>query len=912
MNILSNNFAKPFVISLLSLSILAACGGSSNNTPAPTPTPAPAPTDPEEAIFSVALFSEDSANVTNRYFPLKPGVSMVYEGLNDEGELERVEIGISHETRMVDGVLSRIVVDRAYVDGELEEETFDWYAQDMDGNVWYMGEDSVEIEDGEVISSAGSWESGLDIDGVGSIATAGVLMKAEPFTVGDTYQQEFYPGVAEDMAEILALDVSVDLDLVTLADGSQASNFITLQTLEWVPLDPDPAASEEHKYFAPGIGLVLETDTAGAQRVELKQIMDDTMPNLSPEDFSSPTLINNKFFPLVPGTTYRFITSEGEDEELILYEVLDETRDVMGISTRVVRDRVYIDGDEFSGILVEDTRDWFAQDDEGNVWYMGEEVDNYDDNGVFSDNDGSWEAGVDGAQPGIQMKQNPLKGDSYHQEYLLGEAEDIAAIVSTNASTSLENGTAYTSLKVKEWNPLEEGSTEYKYYAAGVGFIREEKLDEAGEVEEAIELNSVEIAQSFENFALQAVYNEAEDEAQVIIAGSAEPDFFKTLQCYAPNGLSIVNAEVDEDSGNYADFQYDTAKTELDELALAYPTGTYWCIATTPDDGLLLGSASLDYEFSASIVPNFPINGSEDVAITGLSLTWTLVEDAAVIVVDIENSLTGDSLEVDLPGDSTSFSVPDDLLAEGSEYEVGFETIHASGNTTVFEDYSFTTAGVPPLDEEPDEENFGDFESLELFVVYNATDDDAQIFVEAEALDDTIMLELSISDPNGNIIHQVAFEDGEELGITDVLYESSEPAISELEEQFPGGEYTYTATFIDDDEEEFEGTGSIALAYEVLVAPSITFPGEDEEGISAFEPLTITWTGIPAAAETLVLEVEADETGETYSVELATDASSFTLPANWMVPATVYVIDLEVEHENGNVTVVDTEFETQE
>ena len=151
------------------------------------------------------------------------------------------------------------------------------------------------------------------------------------------------------------------------------------------------------------------------------------------------------------------------------------------------------------------------------------------------------------------------------------------------------------------------------------------------------------------------------------------------------------------------------------------------------------------------------------------------------------------------------------------------------------------------------------------------------------------MTSLSISDPKNDIIHQAEFTDSDDLGITDVLYETSEPSIEELEEDFPAGEYTFSAELIDDDK-ELEGTGTVTLAYEVLAAPTITFPLEDASGINAANPLTITWTGIDADAdaEEIILEVEADETGETCAIELDVDATEFTIPANWMLSGTNY------------------------
>ncbi|NND91550.1 MAG: hypothetical protein HKN42_11870 [Granulosicoccus sp.] len=426
------------------------------------------PTDIAEPEFSVVNFNDDSFNVDNPYFPLPPGTTSRLEGQNEEGDVETVVTTVSHETRTVNGVESAIVVDREYENGELVEETFDWYAQDIAGNVWYMGESSTEYEDGEAASMEGSWEAGADVDNTGVIASAGIIMKENP-TVGDTYRHEIYPGIAEDGAEVTALDAQF-----TYADGSTVT---ALQVREFNPLEPE--SDDEYKYYKSGFGLIAEENVDGSARIELIESYDQREPDIDPANFSQPTLINHQYLPLVPGDTYTYQVETDEGVERIVVEVLDDTRLVAGINARVVRDRVYLDD-----VLIEDTFDWFAQDDEGNIWYLGEEVDNYeyDDNGelVGIDNEGAWEAGVDDAQPGIVMPAMPRVGDSYRQEYLPGEAEDIGAIVGFDVTVELRDGATYQTLKTRDWNPLDtESGVEFKYYAADVGLVREE--DEEGE-----------------------------------------------------------------------------------------------------------------------------------------------------------------------------------------------------------------------------------------------------------------------------------------------------------------------------------------------------------------------------------------------------------------------------------------------
>ena len=122
-------------------------------------------------------------------------------------------------------------------------------------------------------------------------------------------------------------------------------------------------------------------------------------------------------------------------------------------------------------MLIEDTDDWFAQDDSGTVWYFGEEVDNYS-KGKLKDHAGSWEAGVDGAMPGIVMQARPTVGASYRQEYYFGEAEDAAEVVEVGLTITTPYGTFRDVIKIRETTALEPDVLEFKFYAPDVGLIK--------------------------------------------------------------------------------------------------------------------------------------------------------------------------------------------------------------------------------------------------------------------------------------------------------------------------------------------------------------------------------------------------------------------------------------------------------
>ena len=181
----------------------------------------------------------DAANfvdsVTNPFFPLAPGSRWIYDGTS-EGEVERVEVIVTGERRTILGISATVVRDTVTIGGQVVENTHDWYAQDREGNVWYLGEASQDIENGQVVSTAGSWEAGVDG------AYPGIVMKAEP-KAGDAYRQEYYRGEAEDLAEVL----EVEADRVLIQ--------------EWNPLDPGVV---EEKAYERGVGLVGEEKVRGA------------------------------------------------------------------------------------------------------------------------------------------------------------------------------------------------------------------------------------------------------------------------------------------------------------------------------------------------------------------------------------------------------------------------------------------------------------------------------------------------------------------------------------------------------------------------------------------------------------------------------------------------------------------------
>jgi len=187
-------------------------------------------------------------------------------------------------------------------------------------------------------------------------------------------------------------------------------------------------------------------------------------PVINPADFVSE--VTNKYFTLKPGKKFTYRDSAGTERIEIV--VTGETKKIMGVTTIVVRATEWK-----KGVLKEDTRDWYAQDKEGNVWYFGEAVDNYVD-GKLDNHSGSWEAGVDGAKPGIVMLGRPKVGEIYRQEYYREHAEDMGTVVALDKKITTSAGAFTDCLQIKDWSKIEWAS-EYKYYCPTPGFLVKEE-----------------------------------------------------------------------------------------------------------------------------------------------------------------------------------------------------------------------------------------------------------------------------------------------------------------------------------------------------------------------------------------------------------------------------------------------------
>lgn len=225
----------PVIIAALTGALGTGCGPDRVTAPDFSNTTLPTfPSDPSGFV----------ARIDNPYLAFAPGRVFRYQSQTAEG-LETNVVEVTNKTKRILGIAATVVHDQEYLDGVLVEDTFDWYAQDTQGNVWYLGEDSRQIQNGVVVGTEGSWEAGVNG------ASAGLIMLAKP-KVGAQYQQEFAAGVAEDMAKVLSLSATAEVVYGAFTG--------CLKTEEWTPLEP---GAREAKFYAPGVGLVLELQSRG-------------------------------------------------------------------------------------------------------------------------------------------------------------------------------------------------------------------------------------------------------------------------------------------------------------------------------------------------------------------------------------------------------------------------------------------------------------------------------------------------------------------------------------------------------------------------------------------------------------------------------------------------------------------------
>ncbi|MEK6271144.1 MAG: hypothetical protein AABM42_00630 [Actinomycetota bacterium] len=245
------NLREPIAAALAVLAAalaVAACGSGDNDSEGSSDAGLPQGSEPVD--LNPADFTTE---IDNPYWPMAPGSRWVYRETDTEGTVQRVVVTVTRKTKKIaNGVEANVVHDEVTENGEPVEVTDDWYAQDSDGNIWYLGEDTTEYENGKPVSTAGSFEAGADG------AQPGIILPADP-EVGVTYRQEYYAGEAEDEGEIFSLDEQAEVPFGHFTG--------VLMTRDLNPLEPKVL---EYKFYARDVGPVLAVSVSGgSDREEL-------------------------------------------------------------------------------------------------------------------------------------------------------------------------------------------------------------------------------------------------------------------------------------------------------------------------------------------------------------------------------------------------------------------------------------------------------------------------------------------------------------------------------------------------------------------------------------------------------------------------------------------------------------------
>ena len=215
---------------------------------------------------------------------------------------------------------------------------------------------------------------------------------------------------------------------------------------------------------------------SACKKEKIRMIDSSYKPDINSAKFTNGTNLTNPYFPATAGKKYIYEGQTSDGLEHIEEQRLASTKTILGITCIVVNFKGYLNGK-----LIEEAWDWYAQDTSGNVWYFGEAVDNYNPNGTLKDHAGSWEAGVDDAKPGTIMPANPQMGMAYREEYYFNHAEDRAEITGTGLTVSIPMNTYTNCIKTRNWTELEPDLNENKFYAPGIGVVKEVDLKDNSE-----------------------------------------------------------------------------------------------------------------------------------------------------------------------------------------------------------------------------------------------------------------------------------------------------------------------------------------------------------------------------------------------------------------------------------------------
>lgn len=501
------------IIALVLMIILSACGaprpiGPIEATPSPsestTSEAQPVPTggglrDPRVVFPDIAMAAfSDPTNINNTYFPLEPGFQYIYEGLTREGNNKiphRKTVTVTELTKDVAGIETVVTYTEDYSEGELLEAEIAFYAQDDEGNVWFLGEYPEVYQAGEVLESH-AWIAGFNG------AEPGIVMPAEPKVTSLSYAQGWGPNMSwTDRRRVVGLDQQVCApagcyeDVLVTEESSQDQPDAThvkfyapevgevkvgwsetLELISLTELTPEALVEIHSAALELEMSALVRSKEVYAVTVPIKYPSDPTTAaefwELDPGNFIDSTMINNVWMPMQPGTRWVYEGTALDDEgnpiiRRIEFTVTDLTKEIAGVQTVVAWIVDYTDNEP-----VEKEIAFYAQDREGNIWYLGEYPEEYEEGEFVAAQ--PWIHGIEEARAGIKMLADPRPGlPNYYQGW--GPAvdwSDFSQVDQVGQETCVPVGCYQDVLVIAESSLGETDAYQLKYYAPNVGEVQ--------------------------------------------------------------------------------------------------------------------------------------------------------------------------------------------------------------------------------------------------------------------------------------------------------------------------------------------------------------------------------------------------------------------------------------------------------
>ena len=506
----------------------------------------------------------------------------------------------------------------------------------------------------------------------------------------------------------------------------------------------------------------------------------------------------NPYFPLLQGNQWIYESTfidedEGEEiTETITVTVTNKTKLIQGITCLVVNDTVEEDGE-----LIEDTDDWFAQDEDGNIWYCGEIAQNFE----FFDGDepeipelvdieGSWKAGREGAKAGMLLPFAPTVGQVIRSEVLWGDAEDVVEILSVTGTEGAEGGScAGNCLVTLDYSALEPGASENKYYAPGLGLILEVDL-ESGDRAELISFTNTPLVPVLADAKMLIEHNATDEDTG--FQGFADADAWNELTIMDAEGSLILTAIAlgGLDDFGLTEFFFETSEPEnaevpIDDVIERLPEGVYAFSGDLVEEGPAGLTTEFTHDIPAGAELLTPEEDAEGVDASNTVISWELVEedidedDIEIVGYQVIVEEAGPAYDDDgfakpvmsayLNSDATSLTVPAEFMKTDGCYEFEVLAIEKSGNQTLASAAFETGEGC----EEFEEDDPDGLKDAKFLIEHNSTDEDTgfQGFIDGDPWN-----EMTITDADGVDIVNIRPAGGLfDFGLTELFFETHEP-----------------------------------------------------------------------------------------------------------------------------------------